>query len=86
MSTLTEMSGETLIYIKNSVYVTQISLCLEGNVSVFRLICEKNINFIGGNFPCVNVDIRGVALLMSTHVNWREVGGREEPNFGQRKL
>ena len=44
------------------------------------------IKFMGGNFPYVNIDIRGVVLPMSTHVNWRGVGGKKEANFGQRKL
>ena len=44
------------------------------------------IKFMGGNFPYVNVDIRAVVLPMSTHVNWRGVGGKKEANFGQRKL
>ena len=44
------------------------------------------IKFMGSNFPYVNVDIRGVVLPMSTHVNWRGVGGKKEANFGQRKL
>ena len=71
--------NDSILLFSGKYYRVSIDLCVVYNF-------EKNIDFIGGNFPCVNVDIRGVALLMSTHVNWREVGGREEPNFGQRKL
>ena len=60
------------IFLKHA--VCNYSITKEGNTSVIRSICVlckilKKINFIGGNFPYVNVDIRGVVLPMSTHVN-----------------
>ena len=49
-------------------------------------IFAKKYHSIGGHFPYVNVDIRRVVLSMSTHVNYRGVGGKKGVNFGQRKL
>ena len=66
MSTLTEMSTEirgalTLVFLSRGNNIIRLNFVY--------YFAEKFIDSIGGHFPYVNVDIRGVVLPMSTHVN-----------------
>ena len=73
MSTLTEMSAEIRGALKNKpIYVTLVFLSRGNNIIRLNFVyyfAKKFIDSIGGHFPYVNVDIRGVVLPMSTHVN-----------------
>ena len=55
------------------VYVTLVLLSGGISIELCVLFCKKIIDSIGGHFPYVNVDTRGVVLPMSTHV---KPGGR----------
>ena len=66
MSTLTEMSTEIRGALKR-VFLSRGNNIIRLNFVYY--FAKKFINSIGGHFPYVNVDIRGVVLPMSTHVN-----------------
>ena len=68
MSTLTEMSTEIRGALKR-VFLSRGNNIIQLNFVYY--FAKKFINSIGGHFPYVNVDIRGVVLSMSTHVNER---------------
>ena len=66
MSTLTEMSTEIRGALKR-VFLSRGNNIIRLNFVYY--FAKKIIDSIGGHFPYVNVDIRGVVLSMSTHVN-----------------
>ena len=68
MSTLTEMSAEIRGAHK------KVARSRGNNIIRLNFVyyfAKMFIDSIGGHFPYVNVDIRGVVLSMSTHVNER---------------
>ena len=77
MSTLTEISAEirgALFRLRDFSFMLLWYFYQGGINSVIRLkfvyyFAKMFIDSIGGHFPYVNVDIRGVVLPMSTHVN-----------------
>ena len=79
MSTLTEIGAEirgALFRLRDFSFTYVTLVYLSRGDSVIRLnflyyFAKMFIDSIGGHFLYVNVDIRGVVLSMSTHVNER---------------